>query len=65
MCAVTTREVKQLWRLFKALDLDQDSRCSSDEMIRIPHLEFNPLGQRVVERFVAKRSTDLLSFKVR
>ena len=65
VCAVTTREVKQLWRLFKALDLDQDSRCSSDEMIRIPHLEFNPLGQRVVANGMAKRGTDKLTFKAR
>ena len=57
--------MKHLWRLFHAIDSDQSGTISSSEMLTIPQLEFNPLGQRVVERFVAKRSTDLLSFKVR
>ena len=65
LCAVTEREVKQLWRLFKEIDLDQDGKVSPSEMITIPQLEFNPLGKRVVTRAMTKRSSDNLSFKVR
>ena len=65
LCAVTEREVKQLWRLFKETDKDQDGKVSQSEMITIPQLEFNPLGQRVVTRAMRKRSSDTLSFKVR
>ena len=65
LCAVTEREVKQLWRLFKDIDLNQDGKVSSSEMITIPQLEFNPLGKRVVDRAMQMRGTDLLSFKAR
>ena len=33
LCAVTEREVKQLWRLFKETDKDQDGKVSQSEMI--------------------------------
>ena len=65
LCAVTEREVKQLWRLFQEIDRDQDGKVSPSEMITIPQLEFNPLGKRVVTRAMRKRSSDNLSFKVR
>ena len=62
--AVTEREVKQLWRLFKEIDRDQNGKVSPEEMMTIPQLEFNPLGKRVVTRAMTKRNSDNLSFKV-
>ena len=64
VCAVTEREVKQLWRLFKEIDRDQNGKVSPEEMMTIPQLEFNPLGKRVVTRAMTKRNSDNLSFKV-
>ena len=64
-CAVNEREVKQLWRLFKETDLDQDGKVSPSEMMTIPQLEFNPLGKRVMTRAMRKRNSDNLSFKAR
>ena len=64
LCAVTEREVKQLWRLFKEIDRDQNGKVSPEEMMTIPQLEFNPLGKRVVTRAMTKRNSDNLSFKV-
>ena len=64
LCAVTEREVKQLWRLFKEIDRDQNGKVSPEEMMTIPQLQFNPLGKRVVTRAMSKRNSDSLSFKV-
>jgi len=57
--------VQHLWRLFNELDTDNSGNITENEMLTLPQLQFNPLGERVVKRFHAKRKTDRFSFKVR
>lgn len=57
--------MQHLWRLFNELDTDNSGNITQNELLMLPQLQFNPLGERVVKRFHAKRNTDRFSFKVR
>jgi len=59
------REIKHLWKLFNQIDADATGSISSDEMLQLPQLKYNPLGKRViVATFQTKehKSADTLSF---
>ena len=52
----TRSEVRQLWRSFHKLDVDGSGHLSQAELMTLPQLAFNPLGERVVEASFERRS---------
>mmetsp|Transcript_38229 Transcript_38229/g.89479 ORF Transcript_38229/g.89479 Transcript_38229/m.89479 type:complete len:192 (-) Transcript_38229:152-727(-) len=53
----TSAEIERLWILFNGLEVGGNGTISPQEMLKLPQLRFNPLGQRViaVSKFHASR----------
>ena len=64
-CHFEVQEIKNLYIIFNNMDEDKNGTLEYDEMMKLPHLKYNPLGKRViVATFQTKehKSADTLSF---
>ena len=51
----THKEVRKLYQIFHAVDEDGSGHISREELLSLPQIQYNPLGQRVVAAAFEKR----------
>lgn len=49
--SVNANQIRGLWTRFTSLDKDQKGHLSKDDFRKIPELQNNPLGERIVQAF--------------
>mmetsp|Transcript_56071 Transcript_56071/g.122064 ORF Transcript_56071/g.122064 Transcript_56071/m.122064 type:complete len:197 (+) Transcript_56071:150-740(+) len=63
IAAFSAPEIQRLWVLFSELNADQAGCIAHADIIRIPQLRHNPLGQRILAAGAAKLRDQRVSFK--
>lgn len=61
--AVTPNQIERLYSRFTALDRGDCGTLSRDDLLRIPEIAINPLGERIVNSFFQGDVSDRVNFR--
>lgn len=60
--SVTPNQIERLYSRFTSLDRGNSGTLSREDLLRIPELAINPLGDRIVHAFFQEGTGDSINF---